>query len=87
VASYKTYRLTVSCRCRAVTSLKAKANTAQNQTCKNGAFEADFRKKIGSLAVAGLVVLTTLMNPVNTEKDRQFGRGRSGGSDDANEPG
>ncbi len=34
-------------------------------------FGADFRKKIGSLAVAGLVVLTTLANPVSHEKAPQ----------------
>ena len=68
MAFYKTYRFTVSCLCMAVTSLKTMANAAQNQTCKNGAFWADFRKKIGSLAVAGLVVLKTLMSPVEAQK-------------------
>jgi len=34
-------------------------------------FLADFRKKIGQLAVAGLVILTTLASPVNGEKAPQ----------------
>lgn len=46
----------------------AAANMEREKTQERRDFWADFRKKIGSLAVAGLVVLTTLMNPVNTEK-------------------
>ncbi|MFN4235899.1 MAG: hypothetical protein ACK4FZ_01450 [Vogesella sp.] len=41
---------------------------ANQKTQARRDFWADFRRKIGALAVAGLVVLTTLMNPVNTEK-------------------
>ena len=34
-------------------------------------FWQDFRKKIGQLAVAGLVILTMLASPVNGEKAPQ----------------
>ncbi|MDC7690175.1 hypothetical protein [Vogesella indigofera] len=34
-------------------------------------FWQDFRKKIGQLTVTGLVVMTMLANPVNSEKAPQ----------------
>jgi hypothetical protein len=45
--------------------------TKCNQTNARRDFWADFRKKIGALAVAGLVILTTLANPVSHEKAPQ----------------
>lgn len=49
----------------------AAANMEREKTQARRDFWADFRKKIGALAVAGLVVLTTLMTPVNGEKAPQ----------------
>ena len=41
---------------------------ANQKTQERRDFWADFRRKIGALAVAGLVVLTTLMSPVEAQK-------------------
>lgn len=49
----------------------AAANMEREKTQERRDFWADFRKKIGSLAVAGLVVLTTLMSPVEGSKAPQ----------------
>ncbi|WP_206211006.1 hypothetical protein, partial [Vogesella urethralis] len=49
----------------------AAANMERDITQERRDFWADFRKKIGSLAVAGLVVLTTLMSPVEGSKAPQ----------------
>lgn len=46
----------------------AAANMEREKSQERRDFWADFRRKIGAMAVAGLVVLTTLMSPVNTEK-------------------
>jgi hypothetical protein len=49
----------------------AAANMEREKTQERRDFWADFRKKIGALAVAGLVILTTLMSPVSHEKAPQ----------------
>ena len=49
----------------------AAANMEREKTQERRDFWADFRKKIGSLAVAGLVVLTTLMSPAEGSKAPQ----------------
>ena len=49
----------------------AAANMEREKTQERREFWADFRRKIGAMAVAGLMVLTMLMNPVNTEKAPQ----------------
>jgi len=49
----------------------AAANMEREKTQERRDFWADFRKKIGALAVAGLVILTTLANPVSHEKAPQ----------------
>jgi hypothetical protein len=46
----------------------AAANMEREKTQARRDFLADFRKKIGALAVAGLMVLTTLMSPVEGSK-------------------
>ncbi len=49
----------------------AAANMEREKTQERRDFWADFRKKIGALAVAGLVILTTLMSPVEGSKAPQ----------------
>jgi len=49
----------------------AAANMEREKTQARRDFWADFRKKIGALAVAGLVILTTLMSPVEGSKAPQ----------------
>ncbi|MDC7718645.1 hypothetical protein PQU95_15690 [Vogesella sp. DC21W] len=46
----------------------AAANMEREKSFEKKEFWADFRKKIGALAVAGLMVLTTLMSPVEGSK-------------------
>ena len=49
----------------------AAANMEREKSQVKRDFWADFRKKIGQLAVAGLVVMTMLASPVNGEKAPQ----------------
>ena len=67
------YAYIVVAECLGIDPLEiiAAANMEREKNQARRDFWQDFRKKIGQMAVAGLVILTTLASPVNGEKAPQ----------------